>query len=246
LGVHVDVHVLSFYEPAVELVAFDYMLIVYTLADGTEVLQPQTGNNNYLPGQIVMKFGEQLRSSVIREYAYSYISYDELKAQLKTGYKTDESESLAINGKKKAKSKRIPWTEENEGKFVETLYRELDKVSAKQKAALGEINHRIAEQESHVSNVVQRLQNMGPVDGDHRVANGDAPTEEEFMMLEEELSDVIADVHDLAKYVRLNYTGFQKIIKKHDVSWSLTSLQSPRTDTSTQETNRMAAQSSLC
>lgn len=30
------------------------------------------------------------------------------------------------------------------------------------------------------------------------------------------MSDVIADVHDLAKFVQLNYTGFQKIIKKHD------------------------------
>ena len=28
----------------------------------------------------------------------------------------------------------------------------------------------------------------------------------------------IADVHDLAKFTQLNYTGFQKIIKKHDAS----------------------------
>ena len=38
------------------------------------------------------------------------------------------------------------------------------------------------------------------------------------MLLEEVLSDFIADVHDLAKFTQLNYTGFQKIIKKHDVS----------------------------
>jgi len=31
------------------------------------------------------------------------------------------------------------------------------------------------------------------------------------------VSDIIADVHDLAKFTQLNYTGFQKIIKKHDV-----------------------------
>ena len=37
------------------------------------------------------------------------------------------------------------------------------------------------------------------------------------MLLEEDLSDIIADVHDLAKFTQLNYTGFQKIIKKHDV-----------------------------
>lgn len=40
--------------------------------------------------------------------------------------------------------------------------------------------------------------------------------EEDFQLLEADLSDIIADVHDLAKYTQLNYTGFQKIIKKHD------------------------------
>lgn len=40
-------------------------------------------------------------------------------------------------------------------------------------------------------------------------------------MLEADLSDIIADVHDLAKYTQLNYTGFQKIIKKHDKQTSI-------------------------
>lgn len=44
------------------------------------------------------------------------------------------------------------------------------------------------------------------------------PSEEDYELLEEDLSDIIADVHDLAKFTQLNYTGFQKIIKKHDVS----------------------------
>lgn len=43
------------------------------------------------------------------------------------------------------------------------------------------------------------------------------PSEQDFQLLEEDLSDIIADVHDLAKFVRLNYTGFAKIVKKHDV-----------------------------
>jgi len=38
------------------------------------------------------------------------------------------------------------------------------------------------------------------------------------MLLEVDINDIIADVHDLAKFTQLNYTGFQKIIKKHDVS----------------------------
>lgn len=43
------------------------------------------------------------------------------------------------------------------------------------------------------------------------------PEEDDFTACEIELSQIIADVHDLAKFTRLNYTGFLKIIKKHDV-----------------------------
>jgi SPX domain protein involved in polyphosphate accumulation/uncharacterized membrane protein YidH (DUF202 family) len=44
------------------------------------------------------------------------------------------------------------------------------------------------------------------------------------------LSDIIADVHDLAKFARLNYTGFQKIVKKHDkvTGWTLKPIFSVR------------------
>ena len=33
------------------------------------------------PGVVVMKFGEQLRSSVIKEYQWYYLDYDSLKAE---------------------------------------------------------------------------------------------------------------------------------------------------------------------
>ena len=55
---------------------------------------------------------------------------------------------------------------------------------------------------------------VGKVDGEP----DRLPIEEDFIFLEDDLSDIIADVHDLAKFTQLNYTGFQKIIKKHDVS----------------------------
>jgi SPX domain protein involved in polyphosphate accumulation len=47
--------------------------------------------------------------------------------------------------------------------------------------------------------------------------SAEPPSDEDYELLEEDLSDIIADVHDLAKFTQLNYTGFQKIIKKHDV-----------------------------
>ncbi|KAJ3520129.1 hypothetical protein NM208_g13843 [Fusarium decemcellulare] len=78
-----------------------------------------------------------------------------------------------------------------------------------------EISRRIAVSEREVKEVVNRLNERG--------LDENGPSEEEFMLLEEDLSDIIADVHDLAKFVQLNYTGFYKIIKKHDkmTNWHL-------------------------
>jgi hypothetical protein len=37
--------------------------------------------------------------------------------------------------------------------------------------------------------------------------------EEHFHLLEEEVANLVADVHDLALYTKLNVTGFMKILK---------------------------------
>ncbi|VVT58568.1 uncharacterized protein SAPINGB_P006274 [Magnusiomyces paraingens] len=147
-----------------------------------------------------MKFGEQLKSSLIRDYYYYYISYDDLKADLK---KTLKQHS---------------WTEKDEERFVGLLEAELDKVYTFQKVKNGEIARRIKDAEREVNAVV------------HQLDLNDPPTEQQFEDLEEELSDIIADVHDLAKFTRLNYTGFQKIIKKHDkqTNWTLKPIFSVR------------------
>jgi SPX domain protein involved in polyphosphate accumulation len=156
-----------------------------------------------------MKFGEQLRSSVIKEYEWYYIAYDELKEKLKTPYVTQPT-------KDNPNPPRKEWTEENEGQFIDLMEAELDKVHTKQKLKAIEIGRRIANATAEVNDVVSRLDSRGPERNDGSIES-DVPTEEEFMLLEEDLSDIIADVHDLAKFVQLNYTGFQKIIKKHDV-----------------------------
>ncbi|KDN61804.1 putative VTC domain-containing protein [Colletotrichum sublineola] len=160
-----------------------------------------------------MKFGEQLRSSIIREYQWYYIDYDALKADLKTA--TGPVVSSDDKGKGKGKGTKREWSEEDEGRFVQKLEAELDKVHTKQQVKAMEISRRIAVSEREVKGVVDRLNERGPRE--------DGPSEEEFMLLEEDLSDIIADVHDLAKFVQLNYTGFFKIIKKHDklTGWHL-------------------------
>ena len=94
---------------------------------------------------------------------------------------------------------------------------ELDKVYNFQRVKSGEIIRRIKASEGEVAGVIQRLKDEGP-DGNYGGKEDSLPHDADFMLLEEDLSDIIADVHDLAKFTQLNYTGFQKIIKKHDVS----------------------------
>ncbi|KAH0537878.1 hypothetical protein FGG08_005430 [Glutinoglossum americanum] len=165
-----------------------------------------------------MKFGQQLRTSLIRGYLYYYIAYDDLKNSLKTPHVTPPT---ADN----PHPKRKPWTEDDEKRFVSELEGELDKVFTFQRVKSGEIVRRIKASEKEVNDVVGKLEQQGPRRPSHAnpEALADVPTEEDFMLLEEDLSDIIADVHDLAKFTQLNYTGFQKIIKKHDkqTNWHL-------------------------
>jgi SPX domain protein involved in polyphosphate accumulation len=190
------------------------VLIVHDLQSRTQLLHsPRTRIRNPTwrapPGTVVMKFGEQLRSSVIREYQWYYIDYDGLKADLK--HPSGALRPVANDGDgTMSPRQRREWTEDDESRFVGKLEAELDKVHTKQQVKAMEISRRITVSEREVRDVVNRLNERG--------LGQDGPSEEEFLLLEEDLSDIIADVHDLAKFVQLNYTGFYKIIKKHDVS----------------------------
>ena len=149
-----------------------------------------------------MKFGEHLRKALIKNYSFYYIAYDDLKHQLKKGLYDNDG----------------IWNNDLEELFLNALETELDKVYSFTKVKNTEVNRRIKESESYVYEVVDAL---------HRYENHDPsitnpPLEEDFQDFEEELSDIIADVHDLAKFTRLNYTGFQKIIKKHDKTTKFT------------------------
>ncbi|WBW72404.1 vacuolar transporter chaperone (VTC) complex subunit [Schizosaccharomyces osmophilus] len=140
-----------------------------------------------------MKFGQLLKETLVREYQYSYVNYDKLKKEIKK--RNDDG----------------GWSEEDESDFVELLEKELDKVFSFQKAKSEETLERIRFCEEQTSDAVSRLNSDAP------------PTDADFMTLETELTDIMATVHDLAKFCELNYTAFYKIVKKHDkhTSWSL-------------------------
>ncbi|KAL9126466.1 MAG: hypothetical protein Q9217_004487 [Psora testacea] len=161
-------------------------------------------------------FGQQLRTSLLKDYYYYYIAYDDLKSALKTPHTSSPSPS-------NPNFERRPWTEDDEKAFVAKLEAELDKVFTFQRVKSGEIVRRIKASQKEVNEVIERLNQRGPRQGqqnggirNERQEEEDVPTDDDFALLEEDLSDIIADVHDLAKFTQLNYTGFQKIIKKHD------------------------------
>ena len=156
--------------------------------------------------RLMTPVGQQLRTSLIKDWYYHYLSYDDLKAALDTTHDTKTS-STNNNDSRRA------WSEDDEKAFVAQLEAELEKVFSFQRVKSGEIVRRIKNSEREVIEVVGRIGEP----------NGQDPSEDEFLLLEEDLSDIIADVHDLAKFTQLNYTGFQKIIKKHDklTSWHL-------------------------
>lgn len=146
---------------------------------------------------------------MIKEYLPFYIAYDDLKKALKTEFTTPP-----IPGNPKPPRKE--WTEDDETNFVSLLESELDKVFLFQRRKSGEIVERIKASEVEVARVVSSLDNS--TDAPHQGRTSiSRPTDDGFLELELILSDIIADVHDLAKFTQLNYTGFQKIIKKHDV-----------------------------
>lgn len=162
-----------------------------------------------------MKFGEQLDSSKIKEYEWFYIEYNGLKSLLKTasGPPIEEPPAEpAAEGSKKPKRAKIQsrqWTEGDEDRFLRQLDEELEKVYNKTRVKTTEIQRSIQVEDRAVNRLVARMMERGPAE--------QGPGEEEFMEREDSLSDIIADVHDLAKFVQVNYTGFYKIIKKHDV-----------------------------
>ncbi|KAG1458117.1 hypothetical protein G6F56_006467 [Rhizopus delemar] len=106
------------------------------------------------------------------------------------------------------------WSEQDESEFIEKLETDLSKVYNFQKTKYNEIQNLMETAHSRVNKLCQKP----------------SPGEEEFALSELELTSIIHDIHDLAKFSRLNYTGFLKITKKHDkmTDWRLRPIFSVR------------------
>ncbi|KAK9729289.1 hypothetical protein K7432_000437 [Basidiobolus ranarum] len=109
---------------------------------------------------------------------------------------------LEYDGLKRVLKERLSdtFTEKDEAKFVEFLEKELEKVYTFQTVKRGEINRRVEFSEQTVK----------------KLAKDTEASDQDYADVEEDINRVIAEVNELAKFTRLNYSGFLKIIKKHD------------------------------
>ncbi|KAI8147005.1 VTC domain-containing protein [Fennellomyces sp. T-0311] len=93
------------------------------------------------------------------------------------------------------------WSEDDEQDFIDMLENELKKVYDFVSAKLGEAEARICYCERTVKSFM---------------SNPRWASEQSWQTMDDALTEVLFDINDLSRFTRINYTGFLKIVKKHD------------------------------
>jgi SPX domain protein involved in polyphosphate accumulation len=139
-----------------------------------------------------MRFGKTLRQAVYAPWKDKYIDYAKLKGILRENEPDDDDE---------------PWTEDDEQRFCDEIFNvQLDKVAEFQAQQVEDLRRR-------VDAAFDRLKEL-PVAEEGQPKPDVDP--EQLKTLEAELDAITNEVTELQKYSNLNYTGFLKIVKKHD------------------------------
>jgi SPX domain protein involved in polyphosphate accumulation len=156
-----------------------------------------------------MRFGKTLRNSTYPPWKDQYIDYTKLKALLRDDKPDDQQE----------------WTAEDESRFCDELLNvQVDKVAKFQEDTVGKLQDR-------ADAIFEKLKDMGndgsskPDEGkgkekevEHEEAEAERPDidPEKLKAIQADLDNITNEVRELKKYSNLNYTGFLKIVKKHD------------------------------
>ncbi|OAR01208.1 hypothetical protein LLEC1_00166 [Akanthomyces lecanii] len=144
-----------------------------------------------------MRFGKTLRQSINGPWKDKYIDYNKLKTLLREDKYDDDNET---------------WTEDDENRFCEEIFNvQLDKVAKFQEEQVSLLKDRA----DAAFAKLKKLAPPPPADDSAPPAVDDA-TKASFKELETELDSIMDQVKELKKYSSINYTGFLKIVKKHD------------------------------
>ncbi|KAI0351691.1 SPX-domain-containing protein [Trametes cingulata] len=188
-----------------------------------------------------MKFGRKITNDLYNEWRPFYIDYNLLKRELKArttarSWTDDDERDFTrmlereldkIHNFQKTKTYELSRRINDAEKAVKRLVASSQYANGHHHAQSSTGGTNGAQAQVTDAEAQQRreglTQDAGSDDDDDDV-DGETDTddmsvdalEDQFMLLEEEVATLVADVHDLALYTKLNITGFMKILKKHD------------------------------
>lgn len=142
-----------------------------------------------------MLFGVRLGNEIFPPWKDHYLDYEKLKKLLK--------EASVETRSKKNKKAEDEFNDRDENLFVSGLDGELEKVYSFQTNQYNQLLKRIEEVENKVSSM-----NLEEAAG--------SKDKFDWAGLQNELENILSESKELDHFARLNFTGFQKIVKKHD------------------------------
>ncbi|WFD27390.1 vacuolar transporter chaperone [Malassezia nana] len=192
-----------------------------------------------------MKFGRTIKTSLYPEWESQYLQYSDLKKEIKRrlaenqGNWTDKDEDEFVEELRMELDKVYSFQKSKVSELtgrIEQVNTEVNQLLAARSVSEQAHSHSHGDEQGAGASTQRNTaeSNTGEEHGQHREmlyqARHNAGSddefdsdsdetdhfEERFQDLEEQLANVIADVHDLALFTKLNYTGFLKIVKKHD------------------------------
>lgn len=149
-----------------------------------------------------MKFGKTLSNSVYGPWRESYVDYTKLKHLLREE-KSGDAESTSL------------WTDDDEAHFAEELLNvQLDKVNNFQNDKYLDIKTRTSQLESKLQSLsISKSINS---DGENEASNTTKDDEDAMRDILPQLDSISNEINQLERFSRINFTGFRKIVKKHD------------------------------
>ncbi|WFD43889.1 vacuolar transporter chaperone [Malassezia psittaci] len=192
-----------------------------------------------------MKFGRTIKTSLYPEWSSEYLQYSDLKKQIKKrisdnqGVWTDKDEDDFVESLRQELDKVYSFQKSKVSELtgrIEQVNNEVNQLLASRHGSSSGLqgaksptspaatpssrpDNQLPSSSSndvHRDVMYQARDNAGSDDELDSDNDDSDATEDRFLDLEEQLASIIADVHDLALFTKLNYTGFLKIVKKHD------------------------------
>ncbi|KAH7867784.1 SPX-domain-containing protein [Lentinula edodes] len=178
-----------------------------------------------------MKFGRKISTDLYNEWRPFYLDYNSLKRELKdrtTSHSWDDKDEREFTERLEAELDKIHNFQR--AKTSELSRRITDAERDVKQLVSGALEEEQLDQSGHTRS---RQDPESQQRESHHVLDEGSDDEDEsdgretddesfdalenrFHLLEEEVANLVADVHDLALYTKLNITGFMKILKKHD------------------------------